>query len=730
MSLKATSLRTFFDTFFHILNYSAFGRSNQATVVWQQTLGMFVTLSLVIVFVPHSTAQDFTKMDITQLDSIDFDKLLDIDLMQVASKKPLAKKDVPGVVTLIKREEIINSGARDLIDVLRLVPGIEFGGDVQGIIGFGARGNWANEGKSLVMIDGVQVNEFLFATVPIANRFPLDNIERIEIIRGPGSSFYGGFAELTVINIITRLPQDINGISASGNFGQMAAAQGRWGGNLSFGKRFGNVSLGLSAYMGQANTSDRTYTGLDNVSFPMAGTQVAMPLHVNGTLKFNDFQARVIYDRYNTTMRNGIGTTLPQTFSTNFTSLIADARYDWKISERVTLTPRINYTRQQPWNLADSIALNPSSKFNFLVIDKSVERITGSLQVSVDVSKALFFTLGTEYYLDNGLASSLDPISSLWSDSNGVYSRTVQYNNFGVFLQALLTTDIVNVNAGLRMDRHSAVPLAFVPWLGITKTIGNFNFKALFGQNFRAPSIENIRLFPAIKPELTTALEVELGYQLQYNMFISTNIFDISIRDAIVFGGGGYANFARTGTRGIEAEYFFKDTWGSINIGYSLYMANYDGLPDSVRALNPYRVWSFRTKPDRTQESLFVNDNALLGFAPHKLCINSSFNLSALVDGLTINPSLIYLSSRYAVSELKVFEGIQTVQEQKPTILVNVFLNYKNAFQVAGLDIGAGVYDALGSNYDFIQPYNAGNAILPGPSREIVVKAAYRLQFK
>jgi outer membrane cobalamin receptor len=676
-------------------------------------------------------AQDFSKIDIKQLDDLNFDQLLDIDLMQVASKKPLSKKDVPGVVTLIKREEIQNSGARDLIDVLRLVPGIEFGGDVQGVIGFGARGHWANEGKSLVMIDGLQINEFLFATVPIANRFPLDQIERIEIIRGPGSSFYGGFAELTVINIITRAPQDVNGISASGTFGQMQSAFGRWNGNLTFGKKFGNVAIGVSAFMGQANTSDRSYTGLDGVSFPLVGNHSSSPLHVNGTVKAGDFQARVLYDRYNTTMRNGIGsTTLPQAFSTNFTSLIADARYDIKISDKITLTPRLNYTRQQPWNLADSVAINPASKFNFLVIDKTVERLFGSLQISADVSKNVFFTLGTEYYIDNGTTSPLDPASSFWSDSAGLSQRTIQYNNFGVFLQALFTTDIVNINAGLRLDRHSAVPLALVPWLGITRTFGNFNFKALFGQNFRAPSIENIRLFPQIKPELTTALEVELGYQLQYNMFISANIFDISIRDAIVFGGGGYTNFARTATRGIEAEYFFKDTWGSINLNYSFYLANNEGLPDSLRALNPYRVWSFSTNREGRQETLFRNDNVLLGFAPHKITLNSSFNLSSLVEGLTINPSFVYLSSRYAVTQLKLFEGIQTVQELKPVALLNVYVNYKNAFQVPGLDIGAGVYDALGSNYDFVQPYNAGNAILPGPSREIIVKLAYNLKFR
>jgi outer membrane receptor for ferrienterochelin and colicins len=213
-------------------------------------------------------------------------------------------------------------------------------------------------------------------------------------------------------------------------------------------------------------------------------------------------------------------------------------------------------------------------------------------------------------------------------------------------------------------------------------------------------------------------------------MFLSANIFDISIRDVIVFGGGGYINFARTATRGIEAEYFFKDTWGSINLNYSFYLANNVGLPDSVRALNPYRVWSFATSREGRQETLFSNDNVLLGFAPHKITVNSSLNLSSLVEGLTINPSFIFLSNRFAVSQLDVLAGIQTVKETRAVALLNVFANYKNAFQVLGLDIGAGVYDILGSNYDFVQPFNAGNALLAGPSREIIVKATYNLKFR
>jgi outer membrane receptor for ferrienterochelin and colicin len=52
--------------------------------------------------------------------------------------------------------------------------------------------------------DGQEYNEILYQSVPYGNKFPLEQIARIEIIRGPGSAVYGGTAEFGVINIITK----------------------------------------------------------------------------------------------------------------------------------------------------------------------------------------------------------------------------------------------------------------------------------------------------------------------------------------------------------------------------------------------------------------------------------------------------------------------------------------------------------------------------------------------
>ncbi len=81
------------------------------------------------------------------------------------------------------------------------------------------RGNGANEAKILFQVDGQQINDISFGYSFMMQRFPLSNIERIEIIRGAGSAIYGGMAGLAVVNIITKMPasnQEIGFVSVVG----------------------------------------------------------------------------------------------------------------------------------------------------------------------------------------------------------------------------------------------------------------------------------------------------------------------------------------------------------------------------------------------------------------------------------------------------------------------------------------------------------------------------------
>jgi outer membrane receptor protein involved in Fe transport len=80
------------------------------------------------------------------------------------------------------------------------------------------------EGRFDLMIDGKEMNELLFSTLQLGNEFPVELIERVEVVRGPGSVIYGGSAELSVVNVITRGLQGATDATAHLVYGQMPGA--------------------------------------------------------------------------------------------------------------------------------------------------------------------------------------------------------------------------------------------------------------------------------------------------------------------------------------------------------------------------------------------------------------------------------------------------------------------------------------------------------------------------
>ncbi len=240
-------------------------------------------------------AQNVTPIDSAAIDTMSLESLLNVkesgisseleavinSRMDVASRKSVGQRKSPGIVTLITQEEVEKSGARDLIDVLRLVPGIDFGVDVQGVVSIGMRGDWAHEGKVLLLLDGQEMNEILYSTIQLGNHFDVSQIKRIEIIRGPGSAIYGGFAEYLVISIITKSGEDLKGITASATYAQTQKALGYRDVSLSIGQKIKDFSFSLAGFIGQGNRSDGTYTDFSGNSYTMAGNSNLNPENIN-----------------------------------------------------------------------------------------------------------------------------------------------------------------------------------------------------------------------------------------------------------------------------------------------------------------------------------------------------------------------------------------------------------------------------------------------------------------
>ncbi|MFN8576878.1 MAG: TonB-dependent receptor plug domain-containing protein [Candidatus Sericytochromatia bacterium] len=626
------------------------------------------------------------------------------------------------MITIVTDEDIEKSGVRDLQELLNLVPGFTFNVDVQGGISTGFRGIWASEGRLLVMVDGQEINDVLWPTIVFGNHIPVHQIKKVEILRGPGSAIYGGQAELAVIKVTTKTGKDMGGLSAKVNLGSTfndITSYTRRNINLSYGQKFGDLDISLHGTLGRGNLSDRTFTDFYNQSYSMKGNAEQNPLFLNLGVTYKDFSAKFISDIYRRTYRDGLSNIIPDSIGAvpiSHDGYYAELKYDFKPISNLTLTPKLNYKRQFPWQTDNAqgrkLAVTKDFESNF--ISKMVERTTGNLTANWDVMKDLNLIAGAEFYTD--FAKALDPLSANFGKDKK--QDSVRYNNIAAFAQALYQSKYFNVTLGSRAENHSEYGFSFVPRAALTGNYEGLHAKLLYSKSFRTPGIQNIVNFNPrfsknsnIKPENATVAEIELGYDITPNMEINANFFDTVIQNPIIYftdkdtSADSYDNFEKTGARGLELEYKIKDEKiGYANLTYSYNIANE----------NKVDVYSV---PSRT--------DILLGFPFHRVTLNSSLNL---FNNLSLNPSVVFTGSRFGFNSLDK-DGKAVIKEFEPNLLVNLNLLYKNLF-IKGLDASLSANNLLNSTYYYIQPYDGSHAPLAGPSTEISLNIGYNFDMK
>jgi iron complex outermembrane recepter protein len=188
---------------------------------------------LVLIVLPMLAAQaQNAQPDLTALKIED---LMNVDVTS-ASKKEQKVSQVPAAIFVITAEDIRRSGATNIPDLLRMVPGLEVAQINPSTWAISARGfNGQYSNKLLVLIDGRTVYTPTFSGVFWdAQDVPLDLIGRIEIIRGPGAAVWGANAVNGVINIITKSARDTQRGMVTANGGTLEHIGGviRYGGPI------------------------------------------------------------------------------------------------------------------------------------------------------------------------------------------------------------------------------------------------------------------------------------------------------------------------------------------------------------------------------------------------------------------------------------------------------------------------------------------------------------------
>jgi len=171
-----------------------------------------------------------------QLTNLSVDDLMKVEVTSVA-RRGQSLSETPAATFVISQEDIERSGATSIPELLRMVPGFDVAQIDRNLWAVSARGfnsRWSN--KLLVLIDGRTVYTELWGGVRWdVQDLVLNDIERIEVTRGPGGTLWGANAVNGIVNVITKHPIDTQGMLATASYGENAGPAG----SFRYGGRFG-----------------------------------------------------------------------------------------------------------------------------------------------------------------------------------------------------------------------------------------------------------------------------------------------------------------------------------------------------------------------------------------------------------------------------------------------------------------------------------------------------------
>lgn len=686
-----------------------------------QKIGVVFTCFL---FFLHATAQissDSSRFKLFYSTKEDIENLLKkaeptIELqVEIASKQKQAIEEAPSIISVVTREDIENYGFRDITDILRLVPGFEYAIDVQSLFGIGFRGMWGHEGKVLVMIDNHPINCFGYGNTNFFGHLPASVIERIEIIRGPGSALYGTFAEVAVVNIITKTGKGLQGAEIALQGGAVGN-NGIFGSQASVGYNDLSRELDMSANIAFAyhpissqiyedfwgNTvqlgSQNSWRHFQNIS-----TKIS---YKNFYLGFNRMNQRWISpDEFTTIFPSNPQGLIPNKLNHFMEGYQIGNKF--KLLENFYLNARFEYARGNPITSKEVPASNLDENYSTIG-----QRFTPEISLQYAASKnQIDFGGGFIANTVTSFTNNGHPAMIVAAGDSVVFVRRDAFYVFGQYIRKFAPFVL---SIGGRYE-NTFWGNAFAPRAALNYIAPNQKLyaKLLYGEAFRVPLIWQVysaQYFATdvdLNPELSRTFEFEIGYKQKGRFRISTNFFLININTPIVYLGSvdTYVNYGNIRSVGAELNTEYKvERWGAFgNISYTQPLSEYT-TADFLASDREH----FLALP-----ALKVNGGAYLDF-----------------PNFTISTYATFLAERYAQTQNFALNSSSSnpfiESEAYPSVfLQNVQLKLKNIF-TNNLQIGFQMHNIWNAPYVLLQPYYGGHAPFPLQDRQWFIEVKYK----
>lgn len=533
------------------------------------------------------------------------DELMRLEIPKVygASKYEQKTTEAPSSVTIITSEEVKKYGHRTLADILQSVRGLYVtynrNYSFLGTRGFN-RGDFNS--RILLLVDGHRVNNSLSDGAFLGTEFILDVdlIDRVEVIRGPGSALYGNNAFFGVINVVTRRGAQFKGPEVSGEVASFDTYEGRF----TYGNQFKNgfeMLLSGTYYDSHGPIAARADDDTFGSFF--------------GSLGYSDFTLQGGFISREKGVPTGVAGTVPDDPRTRTTDdrSYATLKFAHEFPEVVDVSAQVYYDRHD--FAGDSFFLIPGLvPPEVLNRDLQIGEWWGSeLQFTKRVLDRHTFILGAEYrddFRQERRNFDLEPPSPDFLRTN----RNTQ--NHGVYFQGdigILTN--LHFVGGVRYDKYGSHDPTFNPRLAlIYSPLEKSVFKWIYGTAFRAPNFfERSFQSPSreLDPETVTTYEFVYEQGIGEHLRSSLSIFYNQIDDLISLqadrlGGSSYQNVEGAEAGGVEAELQGRTPWGLIGRVSYTYQETEDRQTDRSLADSPRHLGKLNVSVPLLKEKIFA----------------------------------------------------------------------------------------------------------------------------
>ncbi len=549
---------------------------------------------LILCLFQAQTAYADTSSRLEQLLSLSMEDLMKTKV-KISTNTEQALSKAPSVVSVIMAEDIKATGATNLTEVLQSVPGIYI---KPNLFGFRPQATFrgAANPNTLLMVNGAPIKDLVWSSGIYYKGLPTSMIERVEIIRGPGSALFGSDASAGVINVITKTAGKI----VQSEVGVRAGRFDTQAGWVQSGGNWNGFDIGFTAELSHTDGHNPFIAADGQTSKDSAfGTQISYApgsarYGWDGTdLRFSmgkgNWRLLADYMRHSNLEIGLTGAAVldPLTRGDDSRHNIALLYHNEAFAKDWGLNAELRYRNldstsgdgfhERPPGYKDAIGIYPDGLLN---LQRSAERQLNFEASGLYTGKENHATrLGgghswqdiysVEHWVNYGTGpdgNALPAGGPLVDISGSPYAfapektRRIRY----LFLQDVWTlAQNWELTAGARYDHYSDFGGTLNPRLALVwQSTDRLTTKLLYGQAFRAPSYLELYSLtaaaqpnPDLTPERSKTWDLSFSYLVSRDLTLGLNLYQFAQSDLIAGDSTGqYQNMGNNTSHGVELE--------------------------------------------------------------------------------------------------------------------------------------------------------------------------------